>query len=849
MDKDKPKYKITLLGDEYVGKSSIVKRFNQDNFEENYESTIGLDFQEKSVEIDSKNINLFLYDVAGKEKFRSLAPMYARNSNICIFVYDITNKISFINIKDWINDILCICKDCITVLIGNKIDLEIERDVTTKEGEDFAKERGFIFSEVSSKTGEGINDLFYNKIFPEMIKKFNFGLEDEKGNKEEDRKMTFLEYLEAQQNIEEEDKKMTFQKLLDIAAKLVEERNKEEEIEQENGNSSEIGNTKKDSIEIIKDLINQNNELKLDENIKIDPINKCYSKDHEEIMSNYYCLQCKIYICKKCEIFHSNLFYKKNHLLINLDKDKENNDIFTSYCKENNHLEKLEYFCKNHNKLCCSSCIDKNKREGNGQHADCDICTIENIKDEKNELLKKNIETLEELSNNINKTINELKEMFKKIKENKNELKTKIQNIFTEIKTKINEREDKILSEVDQIYEKSYISDNTIKIIDKLPNKIKSSLEKGKLPEEEWQDKNKLSSLIHECLNIEKSIININLINKIIKLSKNNMATNFKFYPEEKNNINKILSNLFNFGKIYKEKSLDDIYENPILEFEINSLNEELPNCFSLELNGFTKEKYDKYYPKQINYKNNEIIITICLEGKSEESIDSLLDFIHEILSKEVEGFPLKFSLRKDKNKLYIEFKREYKEEDFDDKILNISEFTEISVILRNNFKIDEFLDMSFEKFFMSFFSFLFSIKIKAKNLQRLLLYLEKYKNEMNEINENEIAPYIFIINCINSFTNSKIEFNFSLNKILQYIKKNGQDKYLDGDMKILRKEVEEFLNNLNNNIIKGILNHLKLEKFLITILFAENKSGFSLEINTNGLTSIVDKLILSKKA
>ena len=216
----------------------------------------------------------------------------------------------------------------------------------------------------------------------------------------------------------------------------------------------------------------------------------------------------------------------------------------------------------------------------------------------------------------------------------------------------------------------------------------------------------------------------------------------------------------------------------------------------------------------------------------------------------------LKFSLRKDKNKLYIEFQREYKKETILENIIfNINEFIDISVIFRNNFKIDEFLDMSFDKFFLSLLSLIFSMKIKAKNLQKLLLYIENYMNKMREKDEmpeedgNYLVILLFIINCINGLINSKIELNFTPNKILQFIKKNGQDKYLKGDMKILRKEIEEFLKDLNQNKLKGILNHLKLEQFLITMLFAKNKSGFSLEINANGLTNVVDKLILSNKS
>ena len=836
-----PKYKITFLGDQSVGKTSIMNRFLNDTFVEEYQATIGLDFQSKTVDINETNINFLLYDIAGKEKFRNLIPIYARDTNIYVFIYEITNKESFVHIENWLEEITIVNKlDCILVLIGNKKDLENNRAVTLKEGEDFAKEKGFIFSEVSSKTGEGINDLFYNKLFNEMIKK------------------KFIIKKDAKEGSDNGNNNL--QEFVKIAFKLNEENDKKEETEQDNSNNSElenkfnIGNNEKDSVEIINDLINQNNEIKLDENIMIDPKNKCYSKGHEEIMPNYYCPQCKIYMCKKCEISHSDLFYQKNHILINLDKDKEINDIFTGYCKENSHLEKLEFFCKNHNKLCCSSCIIKIKKEGKGQHANCDICLIEDIKDEKNKIFKKNIEILEELSNNIYKAINELKDMFEKIKENKDELKVKIQNIFTEIRNKINEREDMILLEVDQIYDNTYIRDNTIKEIDNFPNKIKHSIEKGKLTEEEWQDKNKLSSIIHDCLNIEKNILSINLINNIIKQSKNNMKTKIKFYPEEKNDINKILSNIFYFGKVYKENSLDDFNENPILEVEICSINEVSPNCISFELNGFNKEKYDNYYPKQIKYKDDDFIITICLEGKSEESIDSLFDFFYEFLSEKLENLSLKFSLRKDKNKLYIEFQREYKKETILENIIfNINEFIDISVIFRNNFKIDEFLDMSFDKFFLSLLSLIFSMKIKAKNLKKLLLYIENYMNKMREKDEmpeedgNYLVILLFIINCINGLINSKIELNFTPNKILQFIKGNGENKYLNGDMKILRKEIEEWLKDLNQNKLKGILNHLKLEKFVINILFAKYKSGFSLEINTYGLTSVVDKLILSK--
>ena len=90
-------------------------------------------------------------------------------------------------------------------------------------------------------------------------------------------------------------------------------------------------------------------------------------------------------MCNKCEKLHSGLF--NHHHLYNLDKDI--NDIFTGFCKEENHLDKLEYFCKNHNILCCSACIAKVKKKGKGQHSECDICIIEDIITEKKIFYKK----------------------------------------------------------------------------------------------------------------------------------------------------------------------------------------------------------------------------------------------------------------------------------------------------------------------------------------------------------------------------------------------------------------------------------------------------------------------------
>ena len=134
----------------------------------------------------------------------------------------------------------------------------------------------------------------------------------------------------------------------------------------------------------------------------------CSSKEHLEINAHIYCRECKVYMCNKCELFHTNLC--QNHRTFILDKNV--GEIFTGFCKEENHNIELDYFCKTHNQLCCAACIDKIRNKGNGKHKDCDICTIEDIKEEKINKLKENIKLLEELTNIAQESINKLKIIY-----------------------------------------------------------------------------------------------------------------------------------------------------------------------------------------------------------------------------------------------------------------------------------------------------------------------------------------------------------------------------------------------------------------------------------------------------
>ena len=117
------------------------------------------------------------------------------------------------------------------------------------------------------------------------------------------------------------------------------------------------------------------------------------------------------------------------------------------------------------------------------------------MKDEKRNKLKENINNLEELNNKIDESINKLKEIFEQINKNKDYLKLKVQGIFTKLRSALNDKEDKFLLDIDEYYNNIYFKEDIIKKSEKLPNKIKKSIEKGKIINKEWNENN-LSSLI-----------------------------------------------------------------------------------------------------------------------------------------------------------------------------------------------------------------------------------------------------------------------------------------------------------------------------------------------------------------
>lgn len=155
-------FKLLLIGDSGVGKSSLLLSFTSDTFEE-LNPTIGVDFKLKHVTLGGKKLKLAIWDTAGQERFRTLTSSYYRGAQGIIMVYDVTRRDTFTNLSDiWAKeiDLYSTNQDCIKMLVGNKVDKEGERVVSKREGIDFAREYGCLFIECSAKTRVNVEQCF-----------------------------------------------------------------------------------------------------------------------------------------------------------------------------------------------------------------------------------------------------------------------------------------------------------------------------------------------------------------------------------------------------------------------------------------------------------------------------------------------------------------------------------------------------------------------------------------------------------------------------------------------------------------------------------------------------------------
>lgn len=157
------KYKLVIIGDQSVGKTSLVTRFKYDTFDNSYQATIGIDFLSQTMYLDDRTIRLQLWDTAGQERFHSLIPSYIRDSVLVIVVYDVGQRSSYEGVTKWMEEVTQVRgAGAIIVLVGNKSDINLSgRQVSFEEGEGMAKNIGAkIFMETSARTGHNVKSLF-----------------------------------------------------------------------------------------------------------------------------------------------------------------------------------------------------------------------------------------------------------------------------------------------------------------------------------------------------------------------------------------------------------------------------------------------------------------------------------------------------------------------------------------------------------------------------------------------------------------------------------------------------------------------------------------------------------------
>jgi len=154
-------FKLVLLGESAVGKSSLVLRFVKGQFLDYQESTIGAAFLTQTVCLNDTTVKFEIWDTAGQERYRSLAPMYYRGAQAAIVVYDITNVETFEKAKEWIKELQRQASPSIIIaLAGNKADLSSKRKVEVGDAQAYADDNGILFMETSAKTAANVNEIF-----------------------------------------------------------------------------------------------------------------------------------------------------------------------------------------------------------------------------------------------------------------------------------------------------------------------------------------------------------------------------------------------------------------------------------------------------------------------------------------------------------------------------------------------------------------------------------------------------------------------------------------------------------------------------------------------------------------
>ena len=164
-------FKVVLVGDSSVGKTNIMSKYLKNEFHEDSKATVGVEFGSKQFTVEGHQIKAQIWDTAGQERYKAITSAYYKGAKGAFVVYDITRKQSFDSVDRWINDIKAAAdKNLTIIIIGNKCDLEDQRQVKKEQGEEKAKSNEVAFMETSAFSGENLDKAF-EKMVNEVFKK------------------------------------------------------------------------------------------------------------------------------------------------------------------------------------------------------------------------------------------------------------------------------------------------------------------------------------------------------------------------------------------------------------------------------------------------------------------------------------------------------------------------------------------------------------------------------------------------------------------------------------------------------------------------------------------------------
>ena len=170
-------FKVVLVGDSFVGKTNIMSKYLKNEFHEDSKATVGVEFGSKQFNVEGHSIKAQIWDTAGQERYKAITSAYYKGAKGAFVVYDITRKNSFESVEKWVSDVTAVADKKITVvLIGNKCDLEDQRQVTKEQGEEKSSKLEIAFLETSAFSGENLEKAFqmmikevYQKCHEEMM--------------------------------------------------------------------------------------------------------------------------------------------------------------------------------------------------------------------------------------------------------------------------------------------------------------------------------------------------------------------------------------------------------------------------------------------------------------------------------------------------------------------------------------------------------------------------------------------------------------------------------------------------------------------------------------------------------